>query len=135
MTNLADLVTVSRRADTITLWLATECKPYVRMTQAGKWTGRAKDYNNFQVAWKERIRLAMGVRGVSPLPGSVPLFFSVNFQYARKAYHSFDLDNLVKSSLDLCQGVVFRGVDSWVDRIVSDRIPGVTGISITCGVL
>lgn len=133
---LAELVKVTRRKDTVRLWLATECPPAVRMTRAGKWTEpRAVAYNGWQATWKERIRLAMHAGGVEPLPGGVPLFFSVAFQYARIP-HNCDLDNLVKSALDMCQGIVFTGVDSWVDRIVADRIQASTqGVSISCGKL
>ena len=134
MTTLAELVTVSRQKDTINLWLATECPPCVRMTRAGKWTEpRAVDYNNWQATWKERIRFTMSTSGVEPLPGGVPLFLSCTFQYKRK-YHAFDLDNLIKASLDLIQGVVFLGADSWVDRIVADRIRSqVVGVNISIG--
>ena len=134
MTELADLVTVSRRKDTITLWLVTEVPPAVRMTRAGKWgEPRAVAYNGWQKAWKERIRFAMTISGVEPLPGGVPLFFSCIFHY-RRIPHNCDLDNLCKALLDCCQGVVFTGVDSWLDSIVADRIQSqVAGVSLTIG--
>ena len=132
MTELADLVTVSRQKDTIHLWLATEVPPHVNMTQAGKWEKRARAYNDFHKTWKERIRLAMATSGVEPLPGKVPLFVSLVFQYERP-FHSFDVDNLEKSAIDLCQRIVWSGADSWIDRKVTDRIPGETGTSISIG--
>ena len=134
MTTLAALVEVSRRNDTIMLWLSTAVLPAVRMTRSGMWREpRAMDYNNWQATWKERIRFAMTTGGVEPLPGGVPLFFSCTFQYKRIP-HNCDLDNLVKSALDCCQGVVFMGVDSWVDRIVADRILSqVAGVSLNIG--
>lgn len=133
MTTLADLVTVSRTGNTIHLWLATEVPPHVNMTQAGKWVEeRAIAYNEFHKTWKERIRMAMAVNKVEPLPGKVPLFVSLVFQY-ECPFHSFDVENLEKSAIDLCQRIVFLGVDSWIDRKVTDRIWAPTGVSITFG--
>lgn len=116
------LVVVSGTSHQVLLRLATVCFPYVRTTQRGKWYGQAKEYGEWQVTWKERIRSAMATKGVIPLPGAVPLWCSVTFCCVGK-YHRSDLDNQVKSMLDLCQGVVFAGGDSWIDRIVADRLP------------
>jgi crossover junction endodeoxyribonuclease RusA len=93
-------------------------KPYVRMTQRGKWVkSEAREY----LASKDRIGYdiaeQMRRRGQEMLPGQTPLWVEIRIS---PALHNRDLDNEVKALLDAMQSVVFPD-DRWVDVLTASR--------------
>lgn len=94
-------------------------KPYVRMTQRGKWVKpQAQEYIASKAALGFQMRVQMAQRGWDMLPGQTPLCVKV---WISPPLHNRDLDNEVKALLDAAQGVVFPD-DRWVDRIEAVRV-------------
>ena len=96
-------------------------KPYVRMTQRGKFVKpeaqaylASKDDLQYQLT-QEMVDRAM-------LPESTPLEVMILIAHGHK-FHRRDLDNEVKALLDAMQGIVFKN-DCWVDGIQAERMRG-----------
>ena len=104
-----------------TFRLTGRFKPYVRMTQRGKWV---KPEAQAYLASKERLGWEllrqMQANEWELILRVVPLTVFIVIQPAR---HTQDLDNLVKGLLDAAQGIVFED-DRWVDVIVASRRNG-----------
>lgn len=103
---------------TYTFIIKGRFKPYVRMTQRGKWVKpEAQEY----LASKDRlgydIAEQMRRRGLEMLPGKTPLWVEIRIA---PALHNRDLDNEAKAILDAMQGVVFPD-DRWVDMLIASR--------------
>lgn len=95
-------------------------KPYVRMTQRGKWINpQAREYLESKKAIAWIIAQQMRLNEWEMLPGQTPLTVSIEFEQPR-ALHRADLDNQVKAILDAAQGVVYQN-DCWVDCIQASR--------------
>ena len=95
-------------------------KPYVRMTQRGKWKSRdAQEYltNKAAISWQLKCQMA---DAWVIWPEGTPLAVTLRFEIPRKL-HYCDLDNLVKAVLDAAQTVLFAD-DRYVDRIRASRI-------------
>jgi len=102
---------------TIELTLTGAVKPYVRMTQRGKWTNaQAHEYlaSRMSLALQAKAQMA----GRAPL-GRVPLRVHITFAVSERM-HTKDLDNLIKAVLDALNGVVWED-DRWVDEISAVR--------------
>jgi len=101
-----------------TFRLLGRIKPYVRMTQRGKWVdAQAKEYlaSKQHLAWQMPEQMQdneweLVARGV-PL-GAVMVI--------QPALHNCDLDNLAKAILDAARGIVFEH-DRWVDAVIAVR--------------
>jgi len=99
--------------------LTGKIKPYVRMTQRGKFVKKnAQEY----LASKEAIRwqLRQQMEEGQMLPERTPLAVCLVFNYDG-GFHNRDLDNTVKAALDAAQGIVFPD-DRWVDVIYAKRV-------------
>jgi Holliday junction resolvase RusA-like endonuclease len=93
-------------------------KPYVRMTQAGKWVKRqAQEYLTSKENLQWQLKSQMQDHSWIMFPTKIALGAIISFHPAR---HNCDLDNLVKALLDAAQGVVFKD-DRWVDFIKATR--------------
>lgn len=110
---------VGMRSDTedLVIVLNGKPKPYVRMTQRGKWVKpEAQAYLASKADFAEQMREKMRRRGRGPFPRRVPLHVDIAFYYANGADHKRDLDNEVKAILDAGNGVVWAD-DCWIDGI------------------
>ncbi len=96
-------------------------KPYVRMTQRGKWVKpQAIEYQASKSALQYQLSAQMAQHGWDTLPGQTPLAMHLVLGYRR---HSQDLDNIIKAVADAANGVVYPD-DRWIDRITAERIGG-----------
>lgn len=96
-------------------------KPYVRMTQKGKWSDpQAREYMRSKAALAHAIKAQMLER--KPIPEKTPFTTLIIYQ-APNAFQ-FDSDNLLKAVLDAAQGILFPD-DRWgVDeRVIKTRGP------------
>jgi len=96
-------------------------KPYVRMTQAGKWVKpEAKAY----LASKQSLGLQFTAAMVdrTMIPRGVPLAVEICITH-NGGFHHCDLDNQAKAILDAAQGIVFED-DRWVDSLKAKRERG-----------
>jgi len=85
--------------------------------------------------WKEAVRAAVAASGVTPQNARFAVKIDSRLAAARNANEVWDLDNLIKPTLDAMEGVFgarpFRGVpqpaDDRVDRLAASKrspIPG-----------
>ena len=96
-------------------------KPYVRMTQRGKFVRpEAQAY----LASKDALQLQLNQQMVDlpMLPESTPLHVDILIDHAH-GFNNRDLDNEIKAILDAMQGIVFKN-DCWIDRIAARRVRG-----------
>jgi len=101
-----------------TFRLTGRFKPYVRMTQRGKWVKpEAQAYlaSKAQLGWQ--LLEQMQANEWELIPRGIPLAVAIVIQPVR---HTCDLDNQCKGLLDAAQGIVFED-DRWVDHIVAGR--------------
>ena len=106
---------------TFTFRIEGRFKPYVRMTQRGKWVKpEAQAYLDSKTRLQMAFKAQMAENGWQMLPLRTPLWVAV---YVAPTLHNRDLDNEVKAVLDAAQGVVFPD-DRWVDRIAARRGDG-----------
>lgn len=84
-------------------------------------------------AWKSAVRAAVAASGVQPSDSRFELHLVFRLATARNANEVWDLDNLIKPTLDAMEGVFgarqWRGLpqpaDDRVDRLVAEkRLPG-----------
>ena len=95
-------------------------KPYVRMTQRGKYIRpQAQEYlaSKQSLGWQMRAQMAR--HGWAMLP-KMPLAATIFFIEAR-GLHRRDLDNEVKAVLDAATGIVYAD-DRWIDALVTRRV-------------
>lgn len=86
-------------------------KPYVRMTQRGKWVDpQAREYMASKTRLALTLKQEMNISGYVPIPSKVP--FVVSLTYQAPNVYQFDLDNVLKAVMDAAQGVVFPD-DRW----------------------
>ena len=98
-------------------------KPYVRMTQRGKWVKQnAQEYLASRTAVEYQFKQQMTAADWDILPGQTPLRVRLEFWEAG-SFHNKDLDNQVKAVLDAMQGYVFPD-DRWVDMLHASRARG-----------
>ena len=94
-------------------------KPYVRMTQRGKFVRpEAQAY----LASKDALQLQLNQQMVDlpMLSESTPLHVDILIDHAHR-FNNRDLDNEIKAILDAMQGIVFKN-DCWIDRISARRV-------------
>ncbi len=95
-------------------------KPYVRMTQRGKWLDpQAAEYLSSKAGIGLQVAAQMANHGFEMLPPRTPLSVRISFQCA-SGLHRCDLDNQGKAILDALQGIVYKN-DCWVDRLALER--------------
>lgn len=113
--------------------LSGTVKPYVRMTQRGKWCRpEAREYLASKASLAAQMWLAMSRNGWTILPRRTPLRCYLMLSND-KVSHRCDLDNIVKAMLDAAQGVVFPN-DCWIDSIWASRNIGDERITFGVGV-
>ena len=96
-------------------------KPYVRMTQRGKWVNKqAQQYLNSKSTLMTLIRNQMQQKDYEMMPAQTPLSVSITVHTHTSQGHRADLDNIVKAILDACQGIAFKD-DRWIDQIEATR--------------
>ena len=110
-------------------------KPYVRMTQKGKWSSpQAQEYMCNQQALRSEIYLDM-LRGKHKmLPAQTPLWIAIVYVAPVSQGHRCDLDNITKAVLDACNGIVYPD-DRWIDSIDIRRYFGDPYLTIDCDVM
>lgn len=93
-------------------------KPYVRMTQRGKFVSpQAQEYLRSRAATQWQLKEQM--RGRDMPPDRTPLVAHIEM-VMEGGLHRPDLDNQVKALLDAAQGIVFRN-DLWIDEVHAER--------------
>jgi len=103
--------------------LTGKIKPYVRMTQRGKFVRtrngkltQAAEYLDSKTALQWQFKAQM--MGHEPF-GREPLCVSITVFY-RGGYHNHDLDNVIKALLDAMNGIVYAD-DRWIDAVCAVR--------------
>ena len=99
-------------------------KPYVRMTQKGKWVKpEAQMYLASKGTLSSKIKEQMNLLGKDMLPAGIPLKVVIRLYAPTNPGHKCDLDNQVKAILDACNKIAFPD-DRWVDQIDAQRYFG-----------
>ena len=114
---LGDLIQIETRENPRAIWITLRAAtpPCVRTTRAGQFVNLyAIAYGQWQAAWKERLRLILSQRGFAILPAKTP--FEVKATFFLPHLWRPDLDNLLKSALDLMNKVVYLD-DRYVARL------------------
>lgn len=103
---------------------ADKIKPYVRMTQKGKWVDpQAREYMASKGQLAYAFRTQMLRYGYEPIPPKTP--FAVSLHYQAPNLYQFDLDNVLKAVMDAANGLLFTD-DRWcieVRRLTKQRGP------------
>ena len=96
-----------------------EFKPYVRMTQRGKFVKpEAKDYLSSKAAMALAFKQHMNGNLLERKPITVDIII-----HHKGGYHHRDLDNEIKAIFDACNGTVWED-DRWVDVVRAKRKRG-----------
>jgi len=104
-------------------------KPYVRMTQRGKWVdSQAQEYLASKKSIGLQLRQQMTQNDWQMLPEKIPLVVRMTFQLGG-AVHVADIDNQCKATLDSAQGIVFKD-DRWVDALSAERHKGTEYLTV-----
>ena len=105
-----------------------ELIPYVRMTRRSMHVNKyAKRYIAQQNELRDGIGTILSSQELQKfdnglyIPDKTPFMMMLHI-CTNMRMHRCDLDNMVKSALDLCQGIVFAN-DSYCDAIISSRNP------------
>lgn len=104
-----------------------ELIPYVRMTRRSMHVNKyAKAYVAQQKELRAGVSQILAGQGLDSfdgmyIPDKTPFMLLLQI-FTLKRIHRCDLDNMVKSVLDLSQGIVFKN-DSYCDAIISSRHP------------
>lgn len=100
--------------------IAGKIKPYVRMTQRGKWVkDEAQEYLSSKSSIGLQLRRQMAECELEMLPAQTPLYVKLFIEQPNNLHRS-DLDNLIKAVLDAAQGIIFHN-DCWIDWIEASR--------------
>jgi len=95
--------------------LTGKVKPYVRMTQRGKWVKPdAIEYRASQKALSWQYKEQMKQNGWEMFPDRTPLGVRLIITVPADLHRS-DWDNISKAVTDSAQGIVFRN-DAWIDE-------------------
>lgn len=96
-------------------------------------TGRPASYSSaHEKPWKDAVRTAITATGVQPLTARFAVRLEFRIAVARNANEVWDLDNLIKPTLDAMEGILglrpWRGkpqaADDQIDRIEAvKRLP------------
>lgn len=90
---------------------ADKIKPYVRMTQKGKWMDpQAREYLASKGQLASAFRFQMLRYVWDPLPAKTP--FAISLHYQAPNIFQFDLDNILKAVMDAANGIIFPD-DRW----------------------
>ena len=94
-------------------------KPYVRMTQRGKWIRKdAQAYLASKYDLAMQLREQMGENGWMPLDHT-PMMVTIRIGQ-KIGLHRCDIDNQAKACLDAANGIIWRD-DRWVDVLLVSR--------------
>ena len=102
-------------------------KPYVRMTQRGKWVNQqAQEY----LASKTRLgyQFRQQMNGAQMFPRGVPLSLIVKISSTR-GFNNCDLSNQLKAIEDAANRIVYSD-DAWVDEIYTRRDRGKSNTTV-----
>lgn len=95
-------------------------KPYVRMTQNGKWVKpEAQAYLSSQHEIAHTLKVLMAEKGWTMISRGKPLSAMMRIRHSH-GFNNRDLDNEIKAIMDAAQGVVFED-DRWIDSIGATR--------------
>ena len=92
--------------------------------------GRPASYSTASTApWKQAVRLAVTASGVVPAPARFAVGIDFRTPAARNANEVWDLDNLIKPTLDALEGVLgtrpwkgpAQAADDRVDHLVASK--------------
>ena len=98
-------------------------KPYVRMTQKGKWVKPdAQEYLSSQHRIAHGLKAIMAENGWTMIPKGKSLSVTLGIHHSH-GVHGRDLDNETKAIIDSAQGIVFAN-DQWIDQITTFRQRG-----------
>jgi Holliday junction resolvase RusA-like endonuclease len=96
-------------------------KPYVRMTQRGKFVKKnAQDYLASKEELQLKIKSYMNKHGLERFPEKTPLVFSMTIHVPTSQGYRADLDNIIKAVSDACNGILFDD-DRYIDEITAAR--------------
>jgi len=108
--------------DYVSFMLTGHVKPYVRMTQRGKWTSKqAQQYLTSKAALAYQIQQTVNRIGQRRPLFAKDLALTVWLEFQLMSHlHRSDLDNQVKAILDAMNGLVYHD-DRQVDEIIASR--------------
>lgn len=110
-------------------------KPYVRMTQKGKWTDpQAQEYISNQELLRFAISLQMQQEHLEMLPGQTPLWIAIVYVAPVSQGHRADASNILKAIEDACNKIVYPD-DRWINDIAFKRYFGEPFLTIDCDVM
>lgn len=90
---------------------ADKIKPYVRMTQKGKWVDpQAREYMASKSQLAYAFRTQMLRHAYEPIPAKTP--FAISLHYQAPNIFQFDLDNVLKAVMDAANTIIFPD-DRW----------------------
>jgi len=93
-------------------------KPYVRMTQRGKFVKKeAQDYLASKAALGYALRVQMQQAEAQPLEQAQT--FELTMRYLAPDVYRYDLDNVIKAVLDAAQNIVFPDDRYCIDIVAS----------------
>lgn len=96
-------------------------KPYVRMTQRGKYVNKqAQEYLTSKQILQVRMREKMQLAGYEMMPASEPLSVTIQVVAPVSQGHRADLDNIIKAVLDAGNDILYSD-DRWIDTIIAHR--------------
>lgn len=108
--------------DVLTFQIIGRFKPYVRMTQRGKWVKHdAQEYLASKARLQHEFGCQMGIQGWDMLPDQTALGILVVAR-APGGMNNRDFDNELKAITDAAQGVAFRN-DLWINYGAILKLP------------
>ena len=99
-------------------------KPYVRMTQKGKYVDpQAQEYLASKAELQIKMVSYMSMNDIDMLPAKTPLNVTLDFIVPSSQGHRADCDNLIKAVIDAGNGILYPD-DRWIDVILAERSIG-----------
>lgn len=91
-------------------------KPYVRMTQRGKYVDpQAQQYLNNQNTLMTLLRNQLQWQNAEMYPKEIPLKVVMQVWTHTSQGYKADLDNILKAVMDASEGILFEN-DRWIDE-------------------
>ena len=101
--------------------LTGRIKPYVRMTQKGKYVDpQAAEYLASKQALQLQMKTSMNADNYERFANGIPLLAYLSFHVPSSQGHRADLDNLIKAVLDAGNDILYED-DRWIDNIRAHR--------------
>ena len=96
-------------------------KPYVRMTQKGKWIEpQAIEYMECKRYLSYQIKNYMNVNKLKMLPEKTPLMIEIEIGVPKSQGHRADVVKLQQAILDASKGLVYKDYN-WIDSVSIKR--------------